>query len=94
MPWEGVTVSEQKQQFIEDHQLNYYSVTELAERFSISRKTAHKSINRYRERGLAGLEEQSRRARDARGRRQVPSSARWWTCGRRIHAGGRRSFWR
>jgi transposase InsO family protein len=61
MPWEGVTVSEQKQRFIEDHQLNYYSVTELAERFSISRKTAHKWINRYRERGLAGLEELSRR---------------------------------
>jgi putative transposase len=61
MPWKGVTVSEQKQRFIEDHQLNYYSVTELAERFSISRKTAHKWIKRYRERGLAGLEELSRR---------------------------------
>jgi predicted DNA-binding protein YlxM (UPF0122 family) len=42
MPWEGVTVSEQKQRFIEDYLLNYYSVTELAERFNISRKTAHK----------------------------------------------------
>ena len=69
MPWEGVTVSEQKQRFIEDHQLNYYSVTELAERFSISRKTAHKWINRYRERGLAGLEELSRR----------PESCPWQT---------------
>jgi predicted DNA-binding protein YlxM (UPF0122 family) len=42
MPWEGVTVSEQKKRFIEDYLLNYYSITELAERFNISRKTAHK----------------------------------------------------
>ena len=61
MPWKGVTVSEQKQRFIEDFLLNYYSVTELSERFSISRKTAHKWINRYLEHGQVGLEEQSRR---------------------------------
>jgi len=61
MPWEGVAVSEQRQRFIEDFLLNYYSITELAQRFSISRKTAHKWINRYLEQGPAGLEEQSRR---------------------------------
>ncbi|NIS81026.1 MAG: helix-turn-helix domain-containing protein [Anaerolineales bacterium] len=54
MPWEGVTVSEQKQRFIEDYLLNYYTITELARRFSISRKTAHKWINRYLEQGMAG----------------------------------------
>ena len=45
MPWRGVTVSEQRQRFLEDHKLSYlsyYSVTELADRFSVSRKTAHK----------------------------------------------------
>jgi len=41
MPWRSVTVSEQRERFIEDYQLNYYSVTELAERFGISRKTAN-----------------------------------------------------
>ena len=61
MPWEGVTVSEQRQRFIEDYLLNYYTITELSQRFSISRKTAHKWINRYLEKGLVGLEEQSRR---------------------------------
>jgi len=40
MPWRGVTVREQKQRLIEDYLLDYYSVTELAERFSISRKTS------------------------------------------------------
>ena len=69
MPWEGVTVREQKQRFIEDFQLNYYTKTELAKRFNISRKTAHKWINRYLEIGPAGLEEQSRQ----------PQSCPWQT---------------
>ena len=61
MPWKGVTVSEQRQRFLEDYQLNYYSISELAERFSISRKTAHKWINRFKQRGPAGFHEHSRR---------------------------------
>ena len=61
MPWRGVTVSEQRQRFLEDYKLNYCSVTELAERFSISRKTAHKWINRYKEHGQRGFHERSRR---------------------------------
>ncbi len=52
MPWEGVTVSEQRQNFIRDYRLNGYSVSELSERFSISRKTAHKWINRCEEFGV------------------------------------------
>ena len=61
MPWKGVTVSEQRQRFLEDYQLNYYSITELSERFSISRKTAHKWINRFKEYGQNGYHEISRR---------------------------------
>jgi putative transposase len=61
MPWKGVTVTEERQRFLEDHKLNYYSVSELAERFGISRKTAHKWIGRYEEDGQAGYQEQSRR---------------------------------
>jgi len=49
MPWKGVTVSEQRQRFLEHYQLNYYSISELAERFSISRRTAHKWINRFKQ---------------------------------------------
>ena len=45
MPWKGVTVSEQRQRFLEDYQLNYYSISELAERFGISRKTAHMNLH-------------------------------------------------
>jgi putative transposase len=61
MPWKGVTVSEQRLRFLEDYRLNYYSISELAERFSISRKTAHKWIARFVEHGLEGYRERSRR---------------------------------
>jgi transposase len=61
MPWKGVTVSEQWQRFVEDYKLNYYSITELAERFGISRRTAHKWIGRYEQDGQAGYREQTRR---------------------------------
>ncbi|NIS79687.1 MAG: helix-turn-helix domain-containing protein [Anaerolineales bacterium] len=61
MPWRGVTVSEQRQRFIEDYLLNYYSITELAERFGISRTTSYKWINRDKQHGQAGYQELSRR---------------------------------
>jgi putative transposase len=69
MPWEGVTVSEERQRFLEDYRLKYYTVSELAERYSISRKTAHKWIDRYEERGHDGYQELSRR----------PNSCSWQT---------------
>jgi putative transposase len=61
MPWEGVTVSEQRQNFIRDYTDGRYSRTELAERFSISRKTAYRWINRFKAEGPKGIEERSRR---------------------------------
>jgi putative transposase len=61
MPWRGVTVSEQRQRFLEDYKLNYYTVTELAERFGVSRKTAYKWIQRYEQCGQQGFHELSRR---------------------------------
>jgi predicted DNA-binding protein YlxM (UPF0122 family) len=53
MPWKNTRImtlercylSDQRQRFIEDYLLNYYSISELAERFTISRRTAHKWIN-------------------------------------------------
>ena len=61
MPWEGATVMEQRENLIRDYRLGYYSVSELSERFSISRKTAHKWISRYEEYGSQGFHERSRR---------------------------------
>ncbi|MGH7427766.1 MAG: helix-turn-helix domain-containing protein [Candidatus Methylomirabilaceae bacterium] len=61
MPWKGVAVSETRERLIEDWKLNYYSVTELAERFDITPKTAHKWIGRYEKDGERGYHEHSRR---------------------------------
>ena len=61
MPWKGVTVTEERQRFLEDYKLNYYSISELAERFGISRKTAHKWIDRFEQDGQSGYHELSRR---------------------------------
>jgi hypothetical protein len=61
MPWKGVTVTEQRQRFLEDYRLNCYSITELAERFCISRKTAYKWINRFKQSDHIGFHELSRR---------------------------------
>jgi predicted DNA-binding protein YlxM (UPF0122 family) len=44
MSWRGVAVTKWRQRFLDDHKLNYYSMSELAERFGISRKTAHSDL--------------------------------------------------
>jgi transposase InsO family protein len=62
MPWKGVTVSEQREQFVDDYYRRYYSLTELAERYSVSRKTAYKWIARYDQMGKGGLGDLPRRA--------------------------------
>ena len=61
MPWKGVTVSEQRQRFLEDYQLGYYTIVELADRFDIPPKTAHKWIDRFKQYGQAGYHGLSRR---------------------------------
>lgn len=61
MPWKGVTVSETRANFIHDYRLGYYCVSDLAERFSVSRKTAHKWISRHKQFGDNGFHELSRR---------------------------------
>ncbi|HLC20492.1 MAG TPA: helix-turn-helix domain-containing protein [Candidatus Methylomirabilis sp.] len=63
MPWKGVTVDEERQRFLEDYRLNYYTVTDLADRFGVSRKSAHKWIRRFELAGRSGFHELSRRPR-------------------------------
>ncbi len=61
MPWEGVTVEEQRRNFIRDYVSGRYSVVDLTLAFGISRKTAYKWIARFQAEGQKGLEEHSRR---------------------------------
>ena len=79
MPWQGVTVEEQRANFIRDWRLGYYSVSELADRFGISRKTAHKWINRFCEYGNNGYKELPRRPHRSPGQtpQYVVTDNRW-----------------
>ena len=61
MPWRGVTTNEERQLFLQEYRLGYYSVSDLADCFSISRQTAHKWIRRLEHYGQTGFHELSRR---------------------------------
>ena len=65
MPWRETAPMDQRTQFIADYLRDTLSITELCELYEISRKTGYKWIDRYLQRGPAGLEEQSRRPRRA-----------------------------
>jgi len=61
MPWLETSPMDQRKQFIADFHRGLQSVTELADRFEISRKTAYKWIDRHEEEGANGLANRSRR---------------------------------
>ena len=60
MPWKETCAMDQKIQMIGDWLSKEYSITELSRLYEVSRKTIYKYIDRYNERGAAGIEEQSR----------------------------------
>ena len=51
---------DQRKRFIEDHQENLFSMSELCERYGISRKTGYKWLDRFEEEGRRGLADRSR----------------------------------
>ena len=61
MPWSCASPMDQKVRFIADYQRHFFSLAELCRRFSVSRKTAYKWIERYEADGPSGLEDRSRR---------------------------------
>lgn len=63
MPWEETTPMEERARFVEEFESALYSVTELCERYGISRKTGYKWLNRYGVEGEAGLRDRSRAPR-------------------------------
>ena len=60
MPWIKTEPMNQKVQLIADSQRAYLSITDLSQKYGISRKTVYKWLDRYEEQGLDGLKEQSR----------------------------------
>lgn len=60
MPWKETDAMNERVKFVLDYQEGLYSMTEICERFGISRKTGYKWIRRYEEKGFEGLNERSR----------------------------------
>jgi putative transposase len=52
---------DERMEFIVAYQSGLYTVTELADQFGISRKTAYKQLERFRADGITGLNDRSRR---------------------------------
>ena len=63
MPWKETNAMEQRKEFIEKLLSRRWTMTELCERYGVSRVTGHKWWNRFKENGYAGLEELSRAPR-------------------------------
>ena len=63
MPWRESCAMDERVGFIADHRSGSWTMTELCERYEISRKTGYKWLERYRLEGAAGLQERSHAAR-------------------------------
>jgi transposase-like protein len=94
MPWSHTSPMDQKIQFIADDLRATLSITELCQLYHISRKTAEKWLDRYREYSPAGLEEHSRKPGTCP--RQTPDAVVAAIIDARRHhpAWGRRNGWR
>ena len=60
MTWKETTSMEQKIEFISEWSSGIYTISELCREFNISRPTAYKYIDRYKQDGLKGLLEKPR----------------------------------
>jgi putative transposase len=60
MPWKEAGPMLERMRFIEDYLSGFYSLTELANRYGVSRKTLHKWLSRHDAEGARGLVDRSR----------------------------------
>jgi putative transposase len=60
MPWPETSPVEERDRFIDDHQLGLYTMTELCARYAVSRKTGYKWLGRYDAGGRRALVNRSR----------------------------------
>ena len=60
MPWNETTKMRERVRFIGDFERELFSMTELCERYRISRVTGYKWLERFEEEGLDGLKDRSR----------------------------------
>jgi putative transposase len=60
MPWKVINQIDLKIQFINDWNQEYSSITDLSQKYGVSRPTVYKWLRRYEQFGIEGLKEQSR----------------------------------
>jgi transposase InsO family protein len=60
MPWLETNVIKERTRFVLDYESELFSMTELCERYGISRQTGHELWRRYQAQGLKGLEDRPR----------------------------------
>lgn len=60
MPWKIINTMDQKIQLIADWQSQNFSLTDLSQKYGISRPTVYQLVERYEQLGIEGLKEQSR----------------------------------
>lgn len=60
MPWKEIKPMDQKVQLIADWQSKQFTKIDLSKKYSVSRKTVYKWIDRYQSHNVAGLYERSR----------------------------------
>ena len=60
MPWKVINQMDLKIQLIKDWNTGYFSITDLSQKYGISRPTVYKWLKRYKHSGIEGLKEQSR----------------------------------
>src|SRR5881275_493130 len=60
MPWMQTSATEQRLRFAEDFESGQWSMTELCERYGVTRPTGYKWVGRFREAGGPGMTERSR----------------------------------
>jgi putative transposase len=61
MPWRELSPVEQRADFVREYESGLFTMTELAAQYGVSRKTGYKWVGEYEARGLAGLQDRSRR---------------------------------
>lgn len=66
----------QRHAFVQAYMSGQWSMSELCERFGITRPTGYQCVERYREEGLKGLEDRSRRPKQARNATERKTVAR------------------
>ena len=72
MPWQESCAMDERVRFIADRQSGLWTMTELCERYGISRKVGYKWLDRYRLEGAAGLMDRSH-APHVHGRATAPN---------------------